>query len=121
MAHFAKIDSNNVVEQITVIANDNIQDTDFPASEAIGKEYLASIGLEGEWVQTSYNGNFRTRYAGIDYTYNAELDAFIPPNPYPSWSLDTSIASWVPPQAMPTDSVFYVWDESTVRWIKFEV
>jgi hypothetical protein len=119
MAHFAKIDSNNVVEQVTVVANENIQNTDFPASEAIGKEYIASIGLEGNWVQTSYNSNFRKRYAGIGYTYNAELDAFVPPKPYPSWTFDNELANWIPPVEMPTDSLFYEWDESTTRWIKY--
>jgi hypothetical protein len=78
MAHFAKV-HENIVEQVIVVSNQDCDDLPFPESEPVGQAYIASIGLEGEWLQTSYNGNFRGCYAGIDYTYNASLDEFIAP------------------------------------------
>jgi hypothetical protein len=78
MAHFAKIE-DSVVRQVIVINNDDCGGGDFPESEPIGQAFIASIGLTGEWLQTSYNGNFRGTYAGIGYTYDSDLDEFVPP------------------------------------------
>lgn len=78
MAHFAKV-ANNIVDQVIVVSNDDCDNLDFPESEPVGQAFLASLGLEGEWLQTSYNGNFRGQYAGIGYTYDAELDEFVAP------------------------------------------
>ena len=78
MAHFAKINSDLVTEVI-VIANADIDDLPFPESEPIGQAYIASLGIVGEWLQTSYNGNFRGCYAGNGYTYDLTADVFIPP------------------------------------------
>ena len=78
MAHFAKID-NGTVAQVIVVSNDDCAGGDFPESEAAGQAFIASIGLAGEWRQTSYNGNFRGTYAGIGYTYDAVTDTFTPP------------------------------------------
>ena len=72
MAHFAKIVDTKVVEVI-VVSND------YASTEAEGQEFISSIGLDGEWVQTSYNNNFRGKYAGIGYTYDADLDEFLAP------------------------------------------
>jgi len=72
MAHFAKVE-NGVVREVIVVGND-----DAP-TEAAGKAFIASIGLAGEWVQTSYNSNFRGKYAGIGDTYDAENDVFVSP------------------------------------------
>ena len=72
MAHFAKVE-NGVVREIIVIGND-----DAP-TELAGQAFIASIGLDGEWLQTSYNANFRGRYAGIGDIYDAELDEFVEP------------------------------------------
>jgi hypothetical protein len=77
MAHFAQI-VDGVVQQVIVISNDKAPDP-FPESEPLGQAFIASLGLEGEWRQTSYNGSFRGTYAGIGYTYDPELDEFIPP------------------------------------------
>ena len=79
MAHFAKLDSNNIVTTVIVVSNDDCGGGEFPASEAIGQAFLASIGLDGVWKQTSYNANFRGKYAGIGFTYDAELDEFVAP------------------------------------------
>ena len=78
MAHFAQLAGDTVV-QVIVVSNDDCGNLEFPASEQLGKDFIASIGLQGEWKQTSYNNNFRGRYAGIGYRYDSQLDEFIAP------------------------------------------
>ena len=81
MAHFAEI-TNNTVAQVIVIANDDCGGGNFPESEPIGQAFIASLGLTGEWLQTSYSGSFRNCYAGIEYTFDAllgEYGEFVPP------------------------------------------
>lgn len=80
MAHFAKIE-NGVVAVVNVVADSDCGGGNFPESEPIGQAFIASLGLEGEWLQTSYHANFRGAYAGIGYTYDAELDEFVAPAP----------------------------------------
>ena len=81
MAHFAKVE-NNIVKEVIVVVDADCGDGNFPASESVGQAFIASIGLGGEWLQTSYNSNFRGKYAGIGYRYDAELDEFVaPPEP----------------------------------------
>jgi hypothetical protein len=78
IAHFARIE-NGTVAEVHVINNEDCGGGDFPESEPIGQAFIASIGLVGEWLQTSYNGNFRGTYAGIGYTYDSENDVFVAP------------------------------------------
>ena len=78
MAHFAKIE-NGIVTNVIAVNNADCGGGTFPASEPIGQTFLASINIDGEWLQTSYNRNFRGQYAGIGYTYDAELDEFVAP------------------------------------------
>jgi len=78
MAHFAKM-NNNKVEQVIVVSNDDVDNLPFPESEPIGQAFIASIGLDGDWLETSYNNNFRGTYAGIGYTYDPATDTFIAP------------------------------------------
>ena len=79
MAHFARIDSNNVVRQVIVISDEVVPDP-APDHEAAGQAYIAdTLGLTGTWLQTSYNSNFRGRYAGHGYTYDPATDQFVPP------------------------------------------
>jgi len=78
MAHFAKVE-NNIVREIIVIGNPDCGGGNFPESESVGQAFIASLGLEGEWLQTSYSGSFRGAYAGIGMIYDAELDEFITP------------------------------------------
>ena len=80
MAHFAKVD-NGIVSQVIVVSNDDCAGGDFPESEAAGQAFIASLGLTGEWLQTSYHANFRGTYAGIGYTYDPATDTFTPPPP----------------------------------------
>jgi hypothetical protein len=79
MAHFALVDETNTVREVIVIGNDDCGGGDFPASEPVGQAFIASLGLDGEWLQTSYHANFRGKYAGIGDTYDAELDEFVSP------------------------------------------
>lgn len=79
MAHFARI-NDGIVREVIVIDNADCGGGDFPESEPIGQAFIANIGLAGEWLQTSYNGNFRGTYAGMGYSYDNDLDKFLPPN-----------------------------------------
>jgi len=104
MSHFAKIDSNNIVTDVIVA------EQDFINSGAVGDSFL--------WVQTSYNNNFRKKYAGVGDTYDSALDAFIPPQPYPSWTLNEDTCQWEAPVARPDDGKSYDWDEETTSWVE---
>ena len=114
MSYFAQLNQNNVVLQVIAISNNDAPDP-YPASEALGQSFIASLGLEGVWRQTSYHGNIRAHYAGIGYTYDDQADVFIPPQPYPSWTLDDQW-NWQPPTLYPTDGGMYTWDEDTQTW-----
>jgi hypothetical protein len=122
MAHFAKIE-NNVVTQVIVVANKDTADASGVEKEHIGAAFCERL-FGGDWKQTSYNGNFRKNYAGIGYTYDADLDAFIPPKPFNSWILNTDLAQWEAPVAMPEDAGTgdppkrYSWDEPTTSWVE---
>jgi len=78
MAHFAKVE-NGIVGQVIVVNNETLGDLEFPASEAVGQEFIASLGLDGTWKQTSYNANFRGKYAGAGDTYDETNDVFVAP------------------------------------------
>jgi hypothetical protein len=117
MAHFAQV-QDGIVQQVIVISNDDAPDP-YPASEALGQAFIASLGLEGVWRQTSYNGTFRAHYAGIGYTYDADVDVFYAPQPYPSWTLDDAY-NWQPPTPYPHDGGQYVWDEDSLAWVEVE-
>lgn len=78
MAHFARIDSG-IVREVIVVDNADCGGSEFPESEPIGQAFIASIGLEGDWAQTSYNGNFRETYARVGYLYDSENDVFVAP------------------------------------------
>lgn len=115
MAHFAELDANNVVLRVIVVSNVNTSTLDGTENESIGIAFCQQL-FGGNWKQTSYNGNFRKRYAGIGYTYDAALDAFITPQPYPSWTLDPVTTNWVAPVPYPTDGKDYTWNETTQSW-----
>ncbi len=119
MAHFAKIE-NNVVTQVIVVANKDTADANGVEKEYIGAAFCEKL-FGGTWKQTSYNGNKRKNYAGIGYTYNADIDAFVPPKPYASWILNNDTAQWEAPVPMPDDGDKYSWDEETTSWVVMEV
>jgi hypothetical protein len=123
MAHYAKLDKNNIVIGVNVI-DDNIEED---KGEKI-IEWLINNFDGHDWKKTSYNTihnthklggvPFRKNYAGLGYIYNEEGDAFIPPQPFLSWELDTTSYSWYPPKKYPNDDLQYQWNENTLEWEK---
>jgi hypothetical protein len=125
MAHFAKLDANNVVIFVTV-----------GRDEDEGKEVELSLRTGDTYKQTSYNTRggvhyqadgtpsadqskaMRKNYAGLGYTFDAARNAFIPPKPYASWLLNETTCLWDAPVAYPTDGKFYSWDEATTSWVE---
>ena len=120
MAHFAQLDENNVVTQVIVVDNKDCSDANGVEKESIGIAFCERL-FGGNWKQTSYNGNKRKNYAGIGYTYNADIDAFVPPKPFASWILNNDTAQWEAPTPMPTDGKMYNWDEATTSWVEMEM
>ena len=117
MAHFAQLNDENLVTQVIVVANQDTADQDGVENEAIGVAFCNNL-LGGRWVQTSYNANIRKNYAGIGYKYDATLDAFIPPQPFASWTLNEETAQWEAPTPYPDDGKRYTWDEETTSWVE---
>ena len=103
MSHFAKIDSNNIVENVIVA------EKDFINSGVVGDEFL--------WVQTSYNNNFRGKYAANGDTWDKVNEVFISPQPYPSWILNEDTCQWESPVPYPDDDKMYNWDEDITNWV----
>lgn len=116
MAHFAKLDSNNIVTQVVVIDNSVLLKADGTESELKGKQFLNSLLGTATWKQTSYNATIRKNYAGVGYKYDATRDAFIPPKPYASWALNETTCQWEAPVAHPNDAL-YNWDEANQQWV----
>lgn len=114
MAHFAKLDENNVVIKVIVVNNNELIDNG-QELEAKGIAFCQSL-FGGNWKQTSYNGNIRKNYAGIGYIYDSDRDAFIPPKSFNSWLLNETTCRWEAPVAMPEDGQDYYWDEPTTSW-----
>jgi len=108
MAHFAEIDENNIVTRVVVVDD---------AHEADGQQWCVDFFGGGIWYQTSYNGNIRKNFAGVGFTYDIVMDAFIAPQPHPSWTLDGTTCQWYAPTPMPTDGAIYEWDEPTLSWV----
>ena len=115
MAHFAEIDQFGKVKRVIVVSNADTSDAMGVEKEHIGAAVCEKL-FGGTWVQTSDNGNFRKNYAGIGYTWDATRNAFIPPQPYPSWVLNEGTAQWQAPVAMPNDGKRYSWNEATQSW-----
>ncbi len=116
MAHFAKLDENNIVTQVIVVHNNELIDDLGNESELKGIEFCQNI-FGGRWIQTSYNNKIRKNFASVGYRYDESLDAFIPPKPYNSWILNQSTCIWECPIEHPNDDKFYEWDEATISWI----
>jgi hypothetical protein len=120
MAHFAELNSDNVVTRVIVVANQDTSDANGVEKEYIGAAFCEKL-FGGTWKQTSYNNSIRKRYAGIGYTYNAQLDAFVAPKPFNSWVLNNDTADWDPPISRPEDegtgnpSIRYIWNEDAYQ------
>ncbi len=126
MAHFAKLDANNVVEQVIVVNNDDIKDNSGTEVESIGVAFCQKLlGASTNWKQTSYNTYggehklggtpFRKNYAAIGFRYDEARDAFIEPQPFQSWTLNETTCMWDPPVPRP-ESGSYSWNETTKQW-----
>jgi hypothetical protein len=111
MAHFAKIEEGKVT-RVIVVKNKDCGGGEFPESEAIGQAFIASLGLAGEFFQTSYNKNFRGQYAGTGLNWNGEV--FHGESPYASWLLQDD-GTWAAPTEKPEGP--HYWDEDSVSWI----
>ena len=111
MAHFAKLGVGNIIEKVEVVSND------IAATEQAGVDFLNNLyNTRDVWKQTSYNGNFRKNFAGIGFQYDQTRDAFIPPKPFNSWTLNETTCLWEAPVAKPQDENRYNWNESTLTW-----
>ena len=126
MAYYAQIDENSIVTRVISVSDSDTSDINGVESEEIGVAFCKKLlGVETNWKKTSYNNNIRFRYAGIGYSYNAELDAFIAPQPYASWIFNEETTGWESPiGAAPTlteeeteAQSFYVWDEENGEWV----
>jgi hypothetical protein len=120
MAHFAKINTNNIVEKIIAIDNNDCCGGVFPDSEICGQNFIQSLGLDGTWKQTSYNNSFRKKYAGIGFSYDQNKDIFISPKPFDSWVFDNTEQDWVAPLPFPNDGNKYDWNENDQEWVLLE-
>ena len=110
MAHFARIDENNIVQEVLVVDN---------SLEYRGEDFLSNeLGLGGRWIQTSYNNNIRKQYAGVGFYYDNENDVFISPKPYNSWILNPTTFDWEAPIEKPNKLCY--WDEETLSWIDYK-
>tara|TARA_R100001163_G_C5051748_1_gene188512 strand:+ start:1122 stop:1505 length:384 start_codon:yes stop_codon:yes gene_type:complete len=119
MASFAKIGLNNKVIEVVTIHNNELLDANGVEQEVNGVNFLTTLTGWAIWKQTSYNNNIRKNYAGIGYTYDEDRDAFIPPKPYPSWTLNEDTCLWEPPTPRPNEAetkLDYVWNEETLSW-----
>lgn len=122
MAHFAEIDQNNNVLQVLVVNNSDINNLPFPESEPVGVAFLQSLFPNTNWVQTSYNGNFRVRYTGVGGVFYPNCTATIyggfgNAKPYDNWVFDEIQCLWIPPIPYPDDGKAYYWDENTNSWV----
>ena len=134
MAHFAQLDSNNLVTQVIVVSNDDTSDSNGVEVESIGVAFCQKLlGASTNWKQTSYNSTIRGNYAGIGHTYMSNVatlgvgatDIFINQQPYASWTISATAAQWEPPStpgAAPTltddekaANKYYVWNESNYQ------
>ena len=126
MAHFAKLNQNNIVITVNVVHNSELL-VDGVENEQKGVDFLNNLfSTNDNWKQTSYNTiggvhklggtPFRKNYAGVGYTYDEVKDAFIEPQPYPSWTLNEDTCGWEAPVAFPNDGKSYNWNESTTSW-----
>ena len=119
MAHFAELDETNTVLRVIVVGNSDCLNAEGQEEEAIGVAFCQNL-LGGTWVQTSYNGNMRARYAGAGYTYDAVRDVFLTPKPYPSWVLDEATTNWTAPVPMPEEGRWQ-WNEETLTWVEAQL
>jgi hypothetical protein len=117
MAHFAELDDSNVVLRVIVLNNNVILDENGNELEELGIAFCKSLyGNDTNWKQTSYNNSFRKNYAAVGFTWREDLDGFVPPQNYTSWTLNETTCRYEPPISMPNDGNQYMWDEENTEW-----
>jgi hypothetical protein len=116
MAHYAFLDDNNIVTEVIVGCNEDEVVDGISDWETYYGEFRNQ-----RCVRTSYNGNIRKNYAGVGFTYDDGRDAFIPPQPFPSWVLNEDTCQWDAPVAYPDDGERYNWDEDTTSWVQIDL
>jgi hypothetical protein len=114
MAHYAQLDENNVVVNVIVVANDD-EMVNGVESEEKGIEFCRNL-FGGTWKKTSYSNSTRKNFAGIGYIYDETRDAFIEPQPFPSWTLNEETCRWEAPVLKPADNQMYFWNEESKSW-----
>lgn len=123
MAHYAFLDSNNIVTEVIVGVNEEIIQTDLDGTQVGGSSEAWELfygNIRNQVCKrTSYNGNYRKNYAGIGYTYDSERDAFIAPKPFTRWVLNEETCQWEAPIPYPTDGKNYVWNDNLGVWEEF--
>ena len=119
MAHFAEINDEGIVQRVIVVGDSDTATSTGEEVESIGAEFCSKL-LGGTWKQTSYNGSLRFRFAGKGHYFDESRDAFIPPQPYPSWELDELSLDWGSPVPYPDseEGEIYSWDEESTSWVK---
>lgn len=115
MAHFAKLDTNNIVTSVEKVENAVITIND-EEIENIGIDFLIQHSGHTAWKQTWFTGGKRINFAGIGYFYDENNDVFIAPKPFNSWILDETTYKWVAPIPMPQDELRHIWIEEELRW-----
>lgn len=125
MAHFAKLDANNVVIFVTVGRDEDREEELFARTGDVYKQTSyntrGGVHYQGDGTPSADQTKaFRKNYAGLGYTYDAGRDAFIPPKPFASWVLNETTCLWDAPIAYPTDGKRYTWDEATTSWVEVE-
>ena len=118
MAHFTRLNDDNVVTQVIVVNNEVLTDNDGVEQEALGIQFCQEL-LGGVWVQTSYNNTFRRQFAAVGSTYDSAANVFVSPKPFPSWVLDSDL-EWQPPVEPPVDDKKYIWSEEEISWVEVE-
>ena len=122
MAHYAELNENNEVIYVAYMDNEIITDENENEVDQLGIDHLhLHHGADRRWVRTSYGGNFRGKYAGLGDTYIEDLDLFISPQPYPSWTLNETTGQWEAPFPRPDDTNTYSWNEETQSWDLIEL
>jgi len=116
MAYFAKIGLNNKVISVHSVHDNELKDSNGVEQENIGIDFLTHLHGWAVWKQTSYNNNIRKNFAGRGFTYDEDRDAFIPPKPFNSWTLNEDTCLWAPPISYPDDNKIYNWNEETQQW-----
>ena len=121
MAHFAELDNDDKVIRVIVVDNDKLFDSNNHENEEIGIAYCKSLyGESTKWVQTSFNKTFRKNFAQTNDLFDEENDAFIAPQPYPSWILNNATFVWEAPVSKPNFDKYYKWNEENLSWDEVE-